>query len=99
MNGDLIQESRYIEENASQSDAISLIFSLKEEVGALAKVLRIFEEKGINLTHIESRPSRLNRDEYEFFINLESKNISALPDIIKTLRDDIRGTLCFFPKH
>uniref|UniRef100_A0A8C5SHK1 phenylalanine 4-monooxygenase n=1 Tax=Laticauda laticaudata TaxID=8630 RepID=A0A8C5SHK1_LATLA len=34
---------------------------------------------------------RLNKDEYEFFINLESKNISALPDIIKTLRDDIRA--------
>ncbi|XP_063164574.1 phenylalanine-4-hydroxylase [Candoia aspera] len=93
MNGDIFQESRYIEENASQNDAISLIFSLKEEVGALAKVLRIFEEKGINLTHIESRPSRLNRDEYEFFINLESKNISALPDIIKTLRDDIRANV------
>ncbi|XP_070802808.1 phenylalanine-4-hydroxylase isoform X1 [Pituophis catenifer annectens] len=93
MNGDLFQESRYIEENTSQKDAISLIFSLKEEVGALAKVLRIFEEKGINLTHIESRPSRLNKDEYEFFINLESKNISALPDIIKTLRDDIRANV------
>ncbi|XP_007425335.1 phenylalanine-4-hydroxylase [Python bivittatus] len=93
MNGDLFHESRYIEENTSQNDAISLIFSLKEEVGALAKVLRIFEEKGINLTHIESRPSRLNKDEYEFFINLESKNISALPDIIKTLRDDIRANV------
>ncbi|KAK9400025.1 phenylalanine-4-hydroxylase [Crotalus adamanteus] len=86
-------ESRYIEENTSQNDAISLIFSLKEEVGALAKILRIFEEKGINLTHIESRPSRLNKDEYEFFINLESKNISALPDIIKTLRDDIKANV------
>ncbi|KAM6435865.1 phenylalanine-4-hydroxylase [Liasis olivaceus] len=93
MNGDLFQESRYIEENTSQNDAISLIFSLKEEVGALAKVLCIFEEKGINLTHIESRPSRLNKDEYEFFLNLESKNISALPDIIKTLRDDIRANV------
>ncbi|XP_062989450.1 phenylalanine-4-hydroxylase [Elgaria multicarinata webbii] len=89
MNGNTLQESRYIEESTAQNDAISLIFSLKEEVGALAKVLRIFEEKGINLIHIESRPSRLNKDEYEFFINLESKNIPALEEIIRTLRDDI----------
>ncbi|XP_044297101.1 phenylalanine-4-hydroxylase isoform X2 [Varanus komodoensis] len=89
MNGDTLQESRYIEESTIQNDVISLIFSLKEEVGALAKVLRIFEGKGINLTHIESRPSRLNKDEYEFFINLESKNIPALEDIIRKLRDEI----------
>ncbi|XP_048358275.1 phenylalanine-4-hydroxylase [Sphaerodactylus townsendi] len=89
MNGDVSQESMYIEENTFKSSAISLIFSLKEEVGALAKVLRIFEEKGINLTHIESRPSRLNKDEYEFFINLDSRNLSALEDIVRALRDEI----------
>nr|XP_056702546.1 phenylalanine-4-hydroxylase [Euleptes europaea] len=87
--GGLATESMYIEENTFKSSAFSLIFSLKEEVGALAKILRIFEEKGINLTHIESRPSRLNKDEYEFFINLDSKNIPALEDIVKALRDDI----------
>ncbi|KAL4701787.1 hypothetical protein H8959_015791 [Pygathrix nigripes] len=36
-------ETSYIEDNANQNGAISLIFSLKEEVGALAKVLRLFE--------------------------------------------------------
>lgn len=38
----ILQESSYIEEN-TKNDAISLIFSLREEIGALAKVLRIFE--------------------------------------------------------
>ncbi|KAJ7329075.1 hypothetical protein JRQ81_015249, partial [Phrynocephalus forsythii] len=93
VNGDCLQESRYIEESSGQNDAISLIFSLKEEVGALAKVLRLFEEKEINLTHIESRPSRLNKDEYEFFINLENKSIPALEEIIRSLREDIRANV------
>ncbi|OPJ80532.1 hypothetical protein AV530_010830 [Patagioenas fasciata monilis] len=93
MNGDPFQESMYIEESPNKNGVISLIFSLKEEVGALAKVLRTFEEKGINLTHIESRPSRLNKDEYEFFINLEGKNIPALDEIIKSLRNDIGATV------
>lgn len=51
------------------------------------------QEKGINLTHIESRPSRLNKDEYEFFINLEGKNDPALDKIIKSLRNDIGATV------
>ncbi|GAB0176925.1 phenylalanine-4-hydroxylase [Grus japonensis] len=93
MNGDAFQESMYIEESSNKNGVISLIFSLKEEVGALAKVLRTFEEKGINLTHIESRPSRLNKDEYEFFINLEGKNVPALDKIIKSLRNDIGATV------
>ncbi|KFP37601.1 Phenylalanine-4-hydroxylase, partial [Chlamydotis macqueenii] len=87
------QESMYIEDSSNKNGVISLIFSLKEEVGALAKVLRTFEEKGINLTHIESRPSRLNKDEYEFFINLEGKNVPALDKIIKSLRNDIGATV------
>ncbi|NXS06330.1 PH4H hydroxylase, partial [Neodrepanis coruscans] len=87
------QESMYIEDSPNKNGVISLIFSLKEEVGALAKVLRTFEEKGINLTHIESRPSRLNKDEYEFFINLEGKNVPALDKIIKSLRSDIGATV------
>lgn len=45
------------------------------------------------MTHIESRPSRLNKDEYEFFINLEGANVPALDKIIKSLRSDIGATV------
>ncbi|XP_007527985.1 phenylalanine-4-hydroxylase [Erinaceus europaeus] len=90
---DFGQETSYIEENSSQNSAISLIFSLKEEVGALAKVLRLFEENDINLTHIESRPSRLKKDEYEFFTHLDKRSMPALTDIIKILRHEIGATV------
>ncbi|KAM4748830.1 phenylalanine-4-hydroxylase [Rhinophrynus dorsalis] len=82
----------YIEES-TEDNRISLIFSLKEEVGALAKVLRIFEEKDVSLTHIESRPSRLNKDEYQFFINLDNKSTHALDEIARCLRQDIGATV------
>uniref|UniRef100_A0A8D0YI43 phenylalanine 4-monooxygenase n=1 Tax=Sus scrofa TaxID=9823 RepID=A0A8D0YI43_PIG len=87
------QETSYIEDSSSQDGSISLIFSLKEEVGALAKVLRLFEENGINLTHIESRPSRLKKDEYEFFTYLDKGSMPTLSDIIKILRHDIGATV------
>lgn len=90
---DVGQETSYIEDNSNQNGAVSLIFSLKEEVGALAKVLRLFEENDINLTHIESRPSRLNKDEYEFFTYLDKRSKPVLGSIIKSLRNDIGATV------
>ncbi|KAM4035660.1 phenylalanine-4-hydroxylase [Anomaloglossus baeobatrachus] len=92
MNGAHAYESNYIEEN-TKDNRISLIFTLKEEIGALAKVLRIFEERGVSLTHIESRPSRLNKDEYQFFINLDNKSTPALDEIVRSLRQDIGATV------
>ncbi|KAM5335992.1 phenylalanine-4-hydroxylase isoform 1-T1 [Glossophaga mutica] len=90
---DFGQETSYIEDTSNESGAVSLIFSLKEEVGALAKVLRLFEENDINLTHIESRPSRLKKDEYEFFTNLDKGSVPTLSSIIKILKHEIGVTV------
>uniref|UniRef100_A0A674MVH4 Phenylalanine-4-hydroxylase n=1 Tax=Takifugu rubripes TaxID=31033 RepID=A0A674MVH4_TAKRU len=84
--------SMYLEEEIGRkSEVISCIFSLNEEVGALAKALRLFEEKGINLTHIESRPSRTNTGQYEFFINVDTSCSQALDEVIDSLRTEISG--------
>ncbi|XP_041833003.1 phenylalanine-4-hydroxylase [Melanotaenia boesemani] len=84
--------SMYLEEETSKkSEVISCIFSLKEEVGALAKALRLFEDKGINLMHIESRPSRMDKEEYEFFISVDSNCSQALDEVIDSLRTQISG--------
>ncbi|KAK2495448.1 hypothetical protein MC885_000774 [Smutsia gigantea] len=93
---DVGQETSYIEDNSNQNGVISLIFSLKEEIGALAKVLRLFEENDINLTHIESRPSLSKKDEYEFFTYLDKQSVPVLADIIKILRHDIGATFQTF---
>ncbi|XP_078077219.1 phenylalanine-4-hydroxylase [Mustelus asterias] len=87
------KKSMYIEEKSTKGDVMSLIFSLKEEVGALAKALRMFEEKGVNLTHIESRPSRFKRGEYEFFIDLDCKDMISLEEILLSLKQEISGTV------
>lgn len=49
------------------------------------------QDKGINLTHIESRPSHTNPDQYEFFINVNASCSQALDEIIDNLRTDISG--------
>jgi chorismate mutase/prephenate dehydratase len=53
-------------------DKTSLVFSVRHEVGALVKVLERFAHHGINLATIESRPSRVQKWEYLFFVDVWS---------------------------
>lgn len=51
---------------------ISLAFSLEKNTsGALVKPLQMFARRNINLTKIESRPTKRSLGEYIFFIELE----------------------------
>lgn len=51
-------------------DKTSLVVSLQDQCGALEKVLHAFSSRGINLSKIESRPSRKKAWDYLFFIDL-----------------------------
>jgi chorismate mutase/prephenate dehydratase len=52
-------------------DKTSLMFSTPHERGALRRALGVFDDAGINLTRIESRPLAERRWEYVFFADLE----------------------------
>ena len=52
-------------------DKTSLLFGVKDEPGALYKALEVFYKYGINLTKIESRPSKKKAWDYVFFVDLE----------------------------
>ena len=45
----------------------------------------------MNLTHIESRPSRMNKEEFEFFISVDTTCSKALDEVIDGLRTQISG--------
>jgi prephenate dehydratase len=47
-----------------------------DRAGLLAEILGAFAERGINLTRIESRPSRRGIGKYIFFIDFETKGAS-----------------------
>jgi chorismate mutase/prephenate dehydratase len=52
-------------------DKTSIMFSIKDRVGALHDMLLPFKKNRINLTKIESRPSKKKAWDYYFFVDLE----------------------------
>jgi chorismate mutase / prephenate dehydratase len=59
-------------------DKTSLYFSIKDRVGALYEMLLPFRKYGVNLTKIESRPSKRKAWEYYFFVDILGHQDDAL---------------------
>ena len=55
----------------SGDDKTAIMFTTAHKPGALAEVLDVFRENGINLTDIEKRPSKKVNWEYYFFIDAQ----------------------------
>ena len=65
-------------EKSELGSHLSLAFSLPQNApGALVKALKIFARREINLSKIESRPSKRSLGEYIFFIDLEGNSQDA----------------------
>ncbi len=56
-------------------DRTSIVFSIKDRVGALQDMLSPFRKNGINLTKIESRPSKRKAWDYYFFVDFEGHRL------------------------
>lgn len=53
----------------SNDDKTAIMFTTAHKPGALASVLDVMRDHGVNLTHIDKRPSRRVNWEYYFFID------------------------------
>ncbi|MHB8095159.1 MAG: bifunctional chorismate mutase/prephenate dehydratase [Candidatus Aminicenantales bacterium] len=76
------------EEKTEGANTCSIIFSLPHKAGALYNILRIFAEKGLNLTRIESFPNRDGLGSFSFFLDFQSENVLEIsPGILETLKE------------
>jgi len=66
-------------------DKTSVMLSVRDRVGALAAVLKPFESHKVNLTAIESRPSRRKAWDYYFFVDFHGHQDE--PRIQRLLKD------------
>jgi prephenate dehydratase len=68
-------------------DKTSIIAGLKDKPGALYEFLGAFAERQINLTKIESRPSRKKLGSYIFYVDLEGHRADPLvADVLSELK-------------
>ena len=56
----------------SGDDRTTLMFVTAHTPGALVDVLGVFRDHGLNLSHIEKRPSRRENWEYTFFVDVDA---------------------------
>lgn len=55
----------------TENDNTTLAFSTENKPGALLEILQIFHEHKINLSYIDSRPSKTKFGEYTFFVDFD----------------------------
>lgn len=55
----------------TQNDNTTLAFSTENKSGALLEILQLFHDYDINLSYIDSRPSKTKFGEYTFFIDFD----------------------------
>jgi chorismate mutase / prephenate dehydratase len=75
-------------------DRTSILFSIKDKVGALHDMLEPFSKNKLNLTKIESRPSKKKAWDYYFFVDIighreeprVKKALGQLEDMCKYLK-------------
>lgn len=81
--------SRTLATRPTRKDKTSIIFSIVDKVGALHDILIPFKRNKVNLTMIESRPSKVRAWDYYFFVDMQGH-----------LRDDkVRKALYSLKKH
>jgi len=75
------------------SDKTSIIFSIYEDrPGGLYNILGIFEKNNVNLTKIESRPSKKGLGKYLFFVDFEGHKDD---DMVQNILAEIRNNTYF----
>lgn len=82
---------------------VSIMFSTENKPGALNKILSTFEQYNINLSYIDSRPSRKQLGEYVFYVDFEGHlNDTNIKNAIENIKPNIKqlkilskGANCF----
>jgi chorismate mutase/prephenate dehydratase len=77
----------------SGKDKTSIVFAVKDRVGALYCALEHFDRHDINLTNIQSRPSKKRPWEYIFFIDLQG-HIEDEP--VQSALEKVKADCLFF---
>ena len=73
----------------TSNDKTSIIFSIKHEPGSLFRIIENFHNNNVNLTKIESRPTKENTWEYNFYVDFEGhENNSKILEMLEKIKGE-----------
>ena len=70
--------ARTASERATGRDKTAVVFSIRDRIGALRDLAEAFATNEVNLSSIQSRPSKKRAWDYVFFVELDG-HISEVP--------------------
>lgn len=83
----LVKTAENLIPQSSGEDKTFIIFSVENQPGSLVRVLEVFDVLAVNMTMIQSRPSKKRLGEYVFFVEFEghraSSNIAVALDRVR----------------
>ena len=72
-------------EPVTTGDKCSVVFETRNRPGALVGALGLFEQFGLNMTKIESRPHKSKLGRYVFFVDFDAKDARTLSELLGAL--------------
>lgn len=98
INDDPSNQTRFVligkfQTEPTGNDKTSLAFSTENKPGALLDVLKIFQNYNINLTYIDSRPSKIKFGEYTFLVDFDGHTTDST---IKQAVDEVCEKSSYF---
>ena len=72
-------------EPVTTGNKCSVVFETRNRPGALVGALGLFEQFGLNMTKIESRPHKSKLGRYVFFVDFDAKDARTLSELLGAL--------------
>lgn len=77
----------------TDNDYTTVAFSTQDKTGALFDILQIFKEHDMNITFIDSRPSRIEKNEYMFIVDFQG---NICDEKVQNLLADIKQNVPYY---
>ena len=68
-------------------DKAAVLFSVSDEPGALLNALKVFSDKGVNMSKLESRPIPGKPWEYLFFTEIKVDDLASYDELQKAVKE------------
>uniref|UniRef100_W8C3W8 Tryptophan 5-hydroxylase 2 n=1 Tax=Ceratitis capitata TaxID=7213 RepID=W8C3W8_CERCA len=75
---------------SSPGDRVSIIFTLKNQVGNLARALQVFQELGINVLHLELSPLEKTTNQADVLVDVEC-DARRLDKVLQMLNREVQS--------